>query len=145
MFNIEIIPATLIFFAGLLVGVMGILIFNKFRTGNISPNAIKKEKDEYQDKVEAHFDETAKKFKDMTTQYQELYQHLSVGATNLCRPEKITAGLIDQANPLKAVSPIEAVSSNEAVSPNKVKSKNSKSETSAKKSGKTASKDKSAS
>lgn len=118
MFNIEFISAAIVFFAGLIVGVISILVFNKLRTGNIPPNAIKKEKDDYQAKVEAHFDETAKKFKNMTAQYQELYQHLSVGATNLCRPEKITAGLIDQANPLKAVSPIEA----------KVKNKNIKSE-----------------
>ena len=112
MFDIEFIPAAIIFFIGLVVGVISILVFNKLRTGNVSPSTIKKEKDEYQAKVEAHFDETAKKFKDMTAQYQELYQHLSVGATNLCRPEKITAGLIDQANPLKAVSPIDVKAQN---------------------------------
>ena len=139
MLDIEFVPAAIIFIIGTVVGGISILVFNKLRTGSISPRAIKKEKDDYQTKVEAHFDETAKKFKDMTTQYQELYQHLSVGANNLCRPEKITAGLIDQANPLKAVSPIENVSQVKAVS--SIKAKNNKSGTSEKKSVKTVSKD----
>jgi hypothetical protein len=64
--------------------------------------------DAYQAQVETHFDETSKKFKNMTEQYKDLYQHLSVGATTLCRPENVAAGLTDQSNPLESIAKIES-------------------------------------
>jgi uncharacterized membrane-anchored protein YhcB (DUF1043 family) len=72
------------------------MISNKLSSGSVSASKIKKEKDDYQAEVEAHFEQTSKKFKQMTAQYQDLYQHMSVGATTLCRPENITPGLTDQ-------------------------------------------------
>ena len=70
------------------------------RSGSASPVTIKQEMEDYQDKVEAHFDETSEKFKQMATQYQDLYKHLSVGATTLCRPENIAPGLVADKDPL---------------------------------------------
>ena len=102
MFEIELFPTILIFLAGVIVGIGAIMISNKLSSGSVSASKIKKEKDDYQAQVEAHFEETSKKFKQMANQYQDLYQHLSVGANTLCRPENIAPGLTDQRDPLSA-------------------------------------------
>lgn len=98
--ELELLPSLLIFFAGVIVGVAGLMISNKLSSGSVSAGTIKKEKDDYQAEVEAHFAETSEKFKQMATQYQDLYQHMSIGATTLCRPENIAPGLTDQTDPL---------------------------------------------
>ena len=100
MSELELLPAALIFFSGLVVGVLLMLVSNKLTGGSITASKVKKEKDEYQAQVEAHFEETSKKFKQMASQYQDLYQHMSVGATALCRPENIATGLTDQTDSL---------------------------------------------
>lgn len=89
-----------VFIGGLVLGVILTLLINKVRSGSASPTTIKREMEDYQDKVEAHFDETSEKFKQMATQYQDLYKHLSVGATTLCRPENISPGLTADKDPL---------------------------------------------
>jgi len=83
------------FLAGLVIGIIIMLLVNKLRSGTMSPSTIKKEYQDYQAQVEEHFEETSKKFKDMTEQYQDLYKHLSVGATSLCRPDSVAATLAD--------------------------------------------------
>ena len=95
----------LVFLVGLSTGIIAMLIINKLRSGSVSPGKLKQEMEDYQGQVEAHFEETAKKFKQMATQYQDLYQHLSVGATTLCRPENISPALTDQNDPLKNKRP----------------------------------------
>ena len=100
MFELELLPTLLIFLAGFIVGIAALMINNKLSGGSVSASKIKKEKDDYQVEVEAHFEETSKKFKQMAAQYQDLYQHMSVGATTLCRPENIAPGLTDQTDPL---------------------------------------------
>ena len=95
----EIILLVGVFIAGALTGIIMMLIFNKLSTGSGTAGQVKREMEEYQGQVESHFEETSKKFKEMTDQYQDLYQHLSVGATTLCRPENIAPGLSDQSSP----------------------------------------------
>lgn len=107
MFEQELGAPLFILLVGFTLGVLATLLFNKIRSGSASPTKIKQEMEDYQDKVEAHFEETSKKFKQMTTQYQDLYQHLSVGATSLCRPENIAPGLIAEADPLTQKKAIE--------------------------------------
>ena len=107
MFEIQVIPALLFFSAGAIVGISATLLFNKIRTGSASAGKIKQEMEDYQGEVEAHFEETSKKFKDMAAQYQDLYQHLSVGATTLCRSGNVIAGLSDQRDPLAMAPKIE--------------------------------------
>ncbi|MEM7359464.1 MAG: DUF1043 family protein [Pseudomonadota bacterium] len=102
MFEIELLTAITIFVAGVLAGVGAMLLVNKLGSGSASPTKIKKEMEDYQEQVEAHFEETSKKFKAMANQYQDLYQHMSVGATTLCRPENIAPGLTDQSSPVAA-------------------------------------------
>lgn len=85
-----------IFIGGVVCGVIIMLLLNKLTSGTASPKDLKKEYDDYQEKVESHFEETSKKFQDMTAQYQDLYKHLSVGAASLCRPDSVAAGLADQ-------------------------------------------------
>lgn len=85
-----------IFIVGVVCGVIIMLVLNKLTSGTASPKGLKQEYDDYQEKVESHFEETSKKFQDMTEQYQDLYKHLSVGATSLCRPDSVAAGLADQ-------------------------------------------------
>ena len=94
------VMAVIIFLVGILCGVILTLITNKIRSGSASPTKIKREMEDYQDKVEAHFDQTSEKFKQMANQYQDLYKHLSVGATTLCRPENIAPGLVADKDPL---------------------------------------------
>jgi len=83
------------FLVGLIAGVIVMLVVNKLKSGNISAAGVKKEYQDYQDRVEEHFEATSKKFQDMTEQYQDLYKHLSVGATSLCRPDSVAATLAD--------------------------------------------------
>jgi len=87
----ELLLLGAVFLAGLAVGVLAVLLFNKTRAGTVSPMRLKQEMEDYQGQVEAHFEQTSEKFKQMANQYQDLYQHLSVGATTLCRPDKIAA------------------------------------------------------
>jgi len=97
----------LVFLIGVVAGIVLILLTNKLRSGSASPVKLKKEMDDYQDKVDAHFAETSQKFKQMTNQYQDLYQHLAEGATTLCRPDAIAAELIEDSSALGRKPAIE--------------------------------------
>ncbi len=92
----ELLQLIVIFVVGLVCGALIMLLWNKLSSGSASPAGLKQEYQDYQDKVEAHFEETSKKFQDMTEQYQDLYKHLSVGATSLCRPDSVAAALADE-------------------------------------------------
>ena len=92
---------------GLTLGIIAMLVFNKVRGGSISPGTLKQEMEDYQGQVEVHFEQTSQKFQQMAAQYQDLYQHLAVGATSLCRPENISPGLTDQSDPLSKSKLIE--------------------------------------
>jgi len=87
------------FGVGLIAGIIIMLLVNKIKSGTMTPSKVKQEYQDYQEKVEEHFEETSKKFKDMTEQYQDLYKHLSVGATSLCRPDSVAAVLADSSEP----------------------------------------------
>ena len=92
----ELLQLIVIFVVGLVCGALIMLLWNKLSSGSASPSGLKQEYEEYQEKVETHFEETSKKFQDMTEQYQDLYKHLSVGATSLCRPDSVAASLADE-------------------------------------------------
>ena len=92
---------------GLLTAVIAMLIFNKARSGSVSAAGVKQEYDDYRSQVEEHFEETSKKFQNMTEQYQDLYEHLSLGATSLCSPGSVAAELADQSESVKP-KPIES-------------------------------------
>ena len=96
----ELLNFTLVFLLGALVGIVIMLLVNKVRSGSATPRNVQQEFDTYQEEVERHFEETSRKFKNMTEQYQELYQHLSVGATSLCRPDSVAAALADERSPM---------------------------------------------
>jgi len=97
------------FSIGIVVGVFITLLINKIRSGSVSPTKVKQEYQDYQEKVEAHFEETSKKFKNMTEQYQDLYQHLSVGATSLCRADSVAAGLVDQGDAVEKLEKHDSI------------------------------------
>ena len=48
-----------------------------------------KQHDVYREQVAGHFSDTAKQFNNMTSQYRELYDHLSEGAQTLCERRSI--------------------------------------------------------
>ena len=87
------LTALLTFIAGVIIGVVATMAFNKVRGGNMSAQSAKREMEDYQEQVEAHFDSTSRKFKQLAGQYQDLYDHLSKGAVELCRPENLTPAL----------------------------------------------------
>ena len=99
---------------GLIVGVIAMLVLNKVKSGSASPAGVKQEFEDYKNEVEAHFEATSKKFQNMTEQYQDLYQHLSVGATSLCRPDSVAAALVDGSDPSSKPAQIEADVANSA-------------------------------
>jgi len=110
----EILQLILVFVAGALSGALLLLLWNKLSSGSTSPAAVKQDFENYQNQVEEHFEATSKKFQDMTEQYQDLYKHLSVGATSLCRPDSVAAGLADKSDPaLKLEKQEEAAPSGE--------------------------------
>lgn len=92
----ELLQLITVFFVGLVCGALIMLLWNKLSSGSVSPAGLKQEYQDYQEQVETHFEETSKKFQDMTAQYQDLYKHLSVGATSLCRPDSVAATLADE-------------------------------------------------
>ena len=92
----ELLQLIVVFVVGLVSGALIMLLWNKLSSGSASPGGLKQEYQDYQEKVETHFEETSKKFQDMTAQYQDLYKHLSVGATSLCRPDSVAAVLADE-------------------------------------------------
>ena len=113
----ELLQLIVIFVVGLVCGALIMLLWNKLSSGSASPAGLKQEYQDYQDKVEAHFEETSKKFQDMTEQYQDLYKHLSVGATSLCRPDSVAAALADESEPqvkLENKEPSAIVETNES-------------------------------
>ncbi len=79
----SILNALPTFLVGVLVGIVGMAIFNKLRGGSANPATTKDAFDQYKADVAEHFTETGKKFQSMATQYQELYEHLAVGAHTL--------------------------------------------------------------
>jgi len=89
----ELLQFIIIFAVGLFSGMLIMLLWNKLSSGSASPSSVKQDYDEYKTQVESHFEETSKKFQDMTEQYQDLYKHLAVGATSLCRPDSVAATL----------------------------------------------------
>ena len=95
----ELLQLIVVFVVGLVFGALIMLLWNKLSSGSASAGAVKQEYQDYQGKVETHFEETSKKFQEMTEQYQDLYKHLSVGATSLCRPDSVAATLADQSQP----------------------------------------------
>ena len=92
----ELLQLITVFVVGLFCGALIMLLWNKLSSGSASPASLKQEYQDYQEQVETHFEETSKKFQDMTAQYQDLYKHLSVGATSLCRPDSVAATLADE-------------------------------------------------
>lgn len=93
MIEFSLVPSLICFVVGFLAGVVTLMLFNKMRSGSASPETVKQQLDQYQQEVEQHFEQTSQKFKSMTEQYQDLYNHLSVGATTLCRPDSNITGL----------------------------------------------------
>lgn len=91
----ELLQLIVVFVVGLVCGALIMLLWNKLSSGSASASGLKQEYQDYQEKVETHFEQTSKKFQDMTEQYQDLYKHLSVGATSLCRPDSVAAELAD--------------------------------------------------
>lgn len=105
----ELLQLIVIFFVGLVCGALIMLLWNKLSSGSASPGVVKQEYQDYQEKVETHFEETSKKFQDMTAQYQDLYKHLSVGATSLCRPDSVAAALADESQEQVKIEKKEAL------------------------------------
>ena len=110
--ELDVLQLLIGFVVGLVFGIAVVLIVNKVRSGSASPAGVKQECDEYKNQVEEHFEQTSRKFQNMTEQYQDLYQHLSVGATSLCRPDSVAAALVDSSESLK----IEQIEANQETS-----------------------------
>lgn len=69
---------------GLVLGVVFVTMRDRFQSKGVSREQLQAEFDDYKEQVETHFSATSKKFHQVTEQYKELYEHLSVGATTLC-------------------------------------------------------------
>ena len=83
----EWLNVSLIFTAGFAAGVIFMMALSKWRSGSADPAKAKQELEAYQSQVEAHFEETSRQFRTMANHYQSLYEHLAVGAVQLCRTD----------------------------------------------------------
>ncbi len=83
--------------AGLLLGSVlgGLAVYYTQRNkgGGKTAGEIHAELNEYRQQVQEHFDKTSDLFRDMTHQYRELYDHLSVGAQSLCEASSSASSL----------------------------------------------------
>jgi uncharacterized membrane-anchored protein YhcB (DUF1043 family) len=79
----SVINALPVFLVGFVVGIIVMAIFNKIRGGAANPATTKDAFDQYKADVAEHFTETGKKFQSMASHYQDLYEHLAVGAHTL--------------------------------------------------------------
>ncbi|MBL4670652.1 MAG: DUF1043 family protein [Arenicella sp.] len=114
----ELLQLIVVFIVGLICGALIMLLWNKLSSGSGSAAGLKLEYQDYQEKVETHFEQTSKKFQDMTEQYQDLYKHLSVGAASLCRPDSVAAALVGESK-----SQVKISSKQPLITPTKVASK----------------------
>ncbi|MFT6407897.1 MAG: uncharacterized membrane-anchored protein YhcB (DUF1043 family) [Arenicella sp.] len=120
----ELLQLIVVFVVGLVSGALIMLLWNKLSSGSASPSGLKQEYQDYQEQVETHFEETSKKFQDMTAQYQDLYKHLSVGATSLCRPDSVAAALADESQAqVKIESQVEVENKEQALEESEAASK----------------------
>ncbi len=84
-----------IVFTVLIAGlVFGCLIAWGLLNRKSNPNAvaaakIQEEFEEYKEKVDEHFNQTSEMFKDVTTQYKKLYDHMAVGAIELSNTDTV--------------------------------------------------------
>ena len=85
-----VISSLPVFLFGFVIGVIAMAIFNKLRGGSANPATTKDAFDQYKVDVAEHFTETGKKFQSMASQYQDLYEHLAVGAHTLLDNETAT-------------------------------------------------------
>ena len=78
-----------VFIAGLVIGCLIAYALLKRNSGPDAARAkeIGQDFDEYKEKVDEHFSQTSEMFKDVTTQYKKLYDHMSVGAVDLCNAD----------------------------------------------------------
>ncbi len=77
-----------------------------------NPNAvtaakIQQEFEEYKEKVDEHFDKTSEMFKDVTTQYKKLYDHMAVGAIELGNADTITMPRLEVQNSDEEPEPVD--------------------------------------
>ena len=68
------------FLAGLVIGLLLMFVLNRWRGGAADPATVKREYDQYRERVESHFQLSGEKFKILSAQYQDLYEHLAQGA-----------------------------------------------------------------
>lgn len=66
------------------------LLQRKFNPKAEAAAATKEEFEEYKDKVDEHFNKTSEMFKDVTTQYKKLYDHMALGAIELSKADTVT-------------------------------------------------------
>ena len=82
---------------GLVGGIgLGYLVFYALhgrKTEGRSAAQVQEELDLYREQVQEHFTQTSDLFQSVTTQYRELYDHLSQGAQTLCDPIPATPEL----------------------------------------------------
>ena len=78
--------------AGLVLGcLLGYTLLKRKNTPNEqAAAALAEEFEQYKDKVDEHFNQTSEMFKDVTTQYKKLYDHMAVGAIELSKADTIT-------------------------------------------------------
>jgi uncharacterized membrane-anchored protein YhcB (DUF1043 family) len=117
----ELLQLIVVFVVGLVCGALIMLLWNKLSSGSASASGLKQEYQDYQEKVETHFEHTSKKFQDMTEQYQDLYKHLSVGATSLCRPDSVAAALADESKAQVKIGSKQQPSTPTQITPTPVK------------------------
>lgn len=70
--------------AGFLLGVGCMMLLDRRRAGGKSVDQLRKEFDDYRDKVAVHFSATSDLFRDMTEKYRDVYNHLASGSQALC-------------------------------------------------------------
>lgn len=61
------------------------------------------ELNQYKDSIAAHFVTTAEHFRELTSRYQQLFEHLRQGANQLCDDERIQAHLSNVRVPSKSL------------------------------------------
>lgn len=80
----------------------------------VQAKEIREEFDEYKEKVDTHFAQTSDMFKDVTTQYKKLYDHMSVGAVDLCNADISSMPRLEMRESTEQPEPDEKTSKKEA-------------------------------
>jgi len=102
---------------GLLIGMAAMYLMQRKGGDQAQTKAVEKKLEQYQQEVEQHFAKTADLIDNLTSSYQEVFQHLSDSAEHLLTEEQIKQQLLNRKSREVTIKYLKSDESGEAKNP----------------------------